>query len=151
MGNIDDFVDKLQEQIFDEAREALGDKGFQRWRNPRFAGKLDNYNANGCVTGSCGDTMEMFFQIQENRVQNGSYTTNGCASSSISGSFAVELAMGKTVEQLADINGEQVLDKIGKLPPEDRHCAFLAAETIQGAVTGYMNDAVKNNPGRGQN
>ena len=31
MGNLDDFVDNLQEQVFNEAREAYGEKGFQRW------------------------------------------------------------------------------------------------------------------------
>ena len=42
MDNFDDFVNQLQEQIFDEAREAYGEKGFHRWRNPRFNGRMDD-------------------------------------------------------------------------------------------------------------
>ncbi len=83
--------------------------------------------------------MELFFKFEKNRVKEGSYMTNGCASSSISGSFAVELALGKTPDELADITGEDVLKKIGRLPKEDKHCASLAAQTIQDALTNYMN------------
>jgi len=32
MNQLDQFLDSLQEQIFDEAREAMGEKGFDRWR-----------------------------------------------------------------------------------------------------------------------
>lgn len=147
MDKLDDFLNNLQEEIFNEARQALGEKGFQRWRNPRFAGKMPDPDAHGRVKGTCGDTMEMFLKIEDNRVIEGSYMTDGCASSSIAGSFAVELAIGKTLDELADITGDDVLKEIGQLPKEDRHCPFLAAETIQDALTRYMNsDKKKNRP-----
>ncbi len=143
MDKLDDFVNNLQEEIFEEARQSFGEKGFHRWRNPLFAGRMKDPHAHGCVTGTCGDTMEIFFKFKNNQVHKGSYMTNGCASSGISGSFAVELSLGKTPEELADINGNDVLEKIGRLPDEDKHCAFLAADTIQDAVTDYMNTAKK--------
>lgn len=143
MNKLDQFIDDLQEQIFDEARQAMGEKGFDRWRKPRFAGKMENPDAHGCVRGTCGDTMEIFFKFENNRVKQGSYYTDGCASSGVSGSFAVELTLGKTVDELADITGEDVLNAIGRLPEGEKHCAFLAAETIQDAVTDYMNSSRK--------
>ncbi len=139
MDKLDDFIDNLQEQIFEETRLAFGEKGFQRWRNPRFAGKMDNPNAHGRITGSCGDTMEIFLKFENDCVKEGSNLTNGCGSSSISASFTVELMLGKTPDELADITGEDVLKEIGRLPDEDKHCAFLAAQTIQDALTNYMN------------
>ncbi len=139
MDKLDQFLDDLQEEIYDEAREAMGEKGFDRWRNPRFAGKMENPDAHGRVLGTCGDTMEIFFKFENNQVKEGSYMTDGCASSGVSGSFAVELTLGKTPEELADITGEDVLKAIGKLPEAEKHCAFLAAQTIQDALTDYMN------------
>lgn len=139
MDKIDEFVNNLQEEIFEEARQSFGEKGFHRWRNPRFAGRMENAHAHGRFTGSCGDTMEIFFILENNRVQKASYMTNGCASSGISGSFAVELSIGKTLDELADITGEDVLEKIGRLPDEDKHCAFLAADTIHDAILDYRN------------
>ena len=49
----DDFVENLQEQIFNETREAFGEGGFQRWRNPLYRGPLDKPDAHARLTGYC--------------------------------------------------------------------------------------------------
>ena len=138
MDKIDAFVDELQERIFDEAREALGDKGFDRWRNPRFNGRMGDPDGYARLKGGCGDTMEIFLRFEGNRVREASYTTDGCASSAICGSFAAELALGRDPDQLTDVTAEMVLETIGKLPEEDRHCTTLAAATLQEALSDYM-------------
>ena len=116
MNDLDAFVDKLQEQIFDEAKEAYGEKGFQRWRNPLYNGRLENPDAHARITGKCGDTMEIFLKLENDRVKEISYLTDGCGSSTICGSFAAELAYGKTPDELSEINGEDILKKIGIKP-----------------------------------
>jgi len=143
MDILDIFVNDLQEQIFDEALKAYGEKGFERWRNPRFNGKMKNYDAHAKVTGTCGDTMEIFLKFENSRVKNALYFTDGCTSSSICVSFAAELSIGKNPDELSEITGETVIKTIGGLPKEERHCAFLAAETIQEALSNYMIDHTK--------
>lgn len=138
MNNLDDFLDNLQNEIFEEAKQALGEKGFQRWRNPKFHGRMENSDGHASVTGACGDTMEIYLKFENNRVSNASYFTNGCASSAIAGSFAAELTLGKDPDEITDITGQTVLDTIGKLPEKDLHCATLAADTIQEALSNYM-------------
>jgi nitrogen fixation NifU-like protein len=141
--NLDTFLDQLQEQIFDEAKDALGDRGFDRWRNPKFTGRMQDAHGMGRVTGECGDTMEIYLKFQNGKVSDASYFTDGCASSSVSGSFAAELTLGKTPEELTDITGDTVLEAVGKLPEEDQHCSTLAARTIQAALDHYMGSQVK--------
>ena len=143
MSNLDDFLDQLQDDIFDEAREALGEKGFHRWRNPRYVGRMADAHGRGKVLGECGDTMEIYLKFKEGRVAEASYFTDGCASSGVAGSFAAELTLGKTPEELTEITGDTVLDAIGKLPDDDLHCAGLAARTIQAALDHYMGRMVK--------
>ncbi len=138
MSNLDDFIDNLQEQIFDEARQAYGEKGFHRWRNPRYHGRMTDPDARSRLTGSCGDTMEIYLKFQNDRVTDASYFTDGCASSGICGSFASELAIGRDPDSLAEISGDAVLETIGRLPREDRHCADLAAEAVGAALHDYM-------------
>ena len=138
MDRLDEFVNNLQEKIFDDARQAYGERGFQRWRNPRFRGRMDNPDGHARVTGSCGDSMEIYLKFEDDRVKEASYITDGCASSSISASFAAELAIGKDPDELAAITAQDVLEKIGRLPDEDQHCAALAAETVQEALGDYM-------------
>lgn len=138
MDELDDFVNQLQEEIYDEARESLGEKGFERWQNPRYTGRMEAPDGYARVTGSCGDTMEIFLKFKDGRVSGASYLTDGCASSNVCGSFASELALGRDPDGLTDINGEAVLKMIGRLPDEDRHCADLAAAAVQEALSDYM-------------
>ena len=140
---LDAFVDQLQDQIFDEAREAYGEAGFERWRHPLHNGRLENPDAYARVTGQCGDTMEMFLVFENSRVQKATYTTDGCGASTVCGSFAAGMALGKNPDELVGITGEKVLAAIGTFPDEDQHCAFLAAETLQTALETYMQKSVR--------
>ncbi len=146
---LDDFLDQLQEQIFDETKEAFGEAGFQRWRNPLYLGRMENPHAHGKITGSCGDTMEIFLIFENDRVKEASYLTDGCGSSSVCGSFAAEAALGKRPDELTEVTGETILNKLGRFPKEDEHCAFLAAETLQEALKDYMIQQTKSQKDRG--
>lgn len=139
----DDFLEELQKRIFDEAKEAFGEAGFRRWRNPLYRGKLESFDSSARVTGKCGDTMEIFLRFENDCIKDASYITDGCGASSVCGSFTVEMAIGKTPDEIVTITGETVLEKIGKFPKEDEHCAFLAAETLQEALANYMMRQVK--------
>ena len=143
VSNLDEFLDKLQEEIFDEAKQALGEKGFERWRAPKYNGRMENPDGLGRVTGECGDTMEIYLKFKDNQVVDASYFTNGCASSMVSGSFAAELTLGKAPEELTDITADHVLSAVGKLPDADILCTTLAARTIQAALDNYMGAIVK--------
>jgi hypothetical protein len=87
---------------------------------------------------SCGDTMEVFLKFKNDRVQDASFQTDGCGNSAVCGSFAAEMAIGKTPDEMIEITGESILEFLGGFPKEDRHCAFLAAETLQEALNDYM-------------
>jgi len=131
---LDQFLDDLQEKIFDEAKEVLGDKGFHRWQNPRFRGKLTHCDVHAHTVGACGDSMDIYLKFDNEIVSEASYITDGCGSSNVCGSFAAELSLGKRAEELADITGELILSKLGDVPEDDQHCAFLAAGTVQEAL-----------------
>ncbi|MCK5837083.1 MAG: iron-sulfur cluster assembly scaffold protein [Desulfobacula sp.] len=143
MKNLDDFIDNLQNEIFEDAKRELGEKGFQRWRHPQFNGRMENPDGHASVTGECGDTMEIYLKFENNRVSDASYFTNGCASSSVSGSFAAELTLGKDPDEITDITSEIVLTTIGRLPDKDVHCTELAARTVQEALSNYMSTPQK--------
>lgn len=135
---LDAFVNDLQNRIFEETRQAYGELGFQRWRNPLYQGELKDADGHGRVTGSCGDTMQIFLKFQNQRVNAASFITDGCGASTVCGSLAAEAALAKTPEELADITGETILAILGVFPEEDQHCAYLAAEALQEALNDYM-------------
>jgi nitrogen fixation NifU-like protein len=135
---IDDFVRALQDQINDETREAYGQIAFERWLKPLHVGVLPNPGGYGRVIGTCGDTMEIFLRFEDDRVKKATFQTDGCGSSIVCGSFAAEIAHGRSPDEVAEITGEMILDILGGLPEKNRHCAFLAAETLQEALNDYM-------------
>ena len=135
---LENFIDGLQNQIYEETRAAYGQKGFERWLNPLYRGTMENPDGHARITGSCGDTMQIFLRFENDRVKEAAFQTDGCGSSTVCGSFAAELALGKNPDELSTIAGETILGILGGLPEEERHCAYLAAETLQASLDNYM-------------
>jgi nitrogen fixation NifU-like protein len=136
--SFDNFVKDLQNKIFEQTRAEYGDVAFQRWLKPLYMGTMDNPDGYGRITGSCGDTIQMFLKFENGKVKSALFQTDGCGSSAVCGSFAAELALGKSPEEIFDISGESILKKLGNFPEEDKHCAFLSVEALQDAVNEYM-------------
>lgn len=141
----DNIVAELQNKVFEDARTAYGERGFERWRTPRFNGALEHYDASGGLKGGCGDTIHIYLKFKDQRVEKASCTTDGCASSSLCGSFTAELTHGRSVEELLELEPDDVLNKIGTFPEGEKHCATLAIKALQEAVNNYMISVVSNN------
>ena len=139
----DALINKIQKEVLTEAKNALGEKGFDRWRNPQHCGIMEDADSRARMKGSCGDTMEMYISVADGRVNQVSYVTDGCSSSSIAGSFTSELAMGKTFEEVLDMTGADVLNEIGTFPEAEEHCAHLAVSTLHEALNSYLVEQVK--------
>jgi len=135
---LDDFSRRLQQQIYDEIRSAYGEPAIQRWLTPRYVGTMQDPDGHACLHGKCGDTMEIFLKFNGDTVVEALYQTDGCGSSNVCGSFAAEMALGQTPDQLIDITGDAILQRLGGLPEDQQHCASLAAETLQTALNDYM-------------
>lgn len=137
-GNLDDFVAQFQQEVFEAAKQAYGEEAFRRWLQPRFFGAMPDCSSSARITGPCGESMEIYLKIEGERVAAASFFTDGCGASIACGSLAAELAHGKALEDAASISGDTILKKLGGLPDEHRHCAQLAAETLQAAVHAYL-------------
>jgi len=134
----EELVQQLQNQSFEDARTAYGEKGFNRWRNPRYNGEMGDADSHAVIHGDCGDTMEIFLKFKNNRVIQASYVTDGCGSSALCGSFTAELAHGKSFEELFELQPEDILETIGTFPEQDEHCAKLSVLTLHEALNQYL-------------
>lgn len=135
---LESFVQDLKEQMHEETREAYGDTAYQRWLNPLYNGTIADPDAYARVRGVCGDSMEIYLSFQDGRVKDSSYQTDGCGSSTVCGSVAAEIALGKDPSELLEITGELILKSLRGLPKEDEQCAHLASETLHAALNSYM-------------
>jgi nitrogen fixation NifU-like protein len=128
----------MDDPIYAELLKIYSPEAIERWIDPDNFGPIENADAHASLDGRCGDNMQIFLKFHEERVIKSTYMTDGCASSNICGSFAADMAMGKSPDEIIEITGEAVIERAGGLPEADRHCAFLAAETLHAALDAYM-------------
>ncbi|MCU0596081.1 MAG: iron-sulfur cluster assembly scaffold protein [Desulfobacterota bacterium] len=136
--NLQGFIDALKKEILEETKRAYGEKAFDRWRNPLYEGALENPDGYACLRSSCGDSMEMFLQFDGERVSRASFRTAGCGAGAVCGSYAAEMALHKSPEEILKITGESLLAFLGGLPAEEEPMATLAANTLHAALQDFL-------------
>ena len=130
----DEFARDLQETVIRDARSYYSQKVVDLWLNPQNMGPLEQPDGYAKIKGPCGDTMEIFLEVVGGRVVKATFVTDGCGPTVAAGSMATQLAIGKTLDDARAIPQEMILNALGGLPDESRHCALLAAETLAGAI-----------------
>jgi nitrogen fixation NifU-like protein len=103
-----------------------------QWKNGK------DPDGHACLTGKCGEMIEIFLNFEGETVKEAAYRTNGCISSRVCAALVAQMAHGKTPDQLLDITAQSVLGLLGDFPKSQEHCAFLAAESLQEALHNYM-------------
>jgi nitrogen fixation NifU-like protein len=135
---------ELEQSVMADMKETYSEKTIDHFLNPRNLGEIAAPDGFGRVTGPCGDTMEIYLKVRDGKVINASFRTDGCGPSIASGSMVTELAKEKSVVEAREITQADVLDALGGLPEDSRHCALLAANTLREAIKDYL--AFKNEP-----
>jgi nitrogen fixation NifU-like protein len=137
--DLEEFARQLQEQIIEQIRKEYSEIVIDHWQNPRNFSKMENPDGYAQVKGSCGDTMEMFVRMKDDRIAQCTFQTDGCATTIVCGSVASEAVKNKTFTQaLALISADEILKRLGGLPESDIHCAQLASETLRRALADYL-------------
>jgi nitrogen fixation NifU-like protein len=134
----------LQELVKAEMRKLYSETVIDHSMNPRNVGTMEDADGFARVTGSCGDTMEIWLKVKNSTITDATFMTDGCGTSIASGSMVTEIAKGKSVGEAGKINQQDVLNALGSLPEESEHCALLAANTLKTAIKDYL--AFKNEP-----
>lgn len=133
------FAHELQEQIMEQIRRQYSATVINHWQNPRNFRKMENPDGNAQVKGTCGDTIEMYIKMNNEKITECTFHTNGCGTTIACGSMATELTRNKTFSQaLAVVSADKILRQLGGLPEPDVHCAQLAAETLRRALADYL-------------
>jgi len=136
--NLRGFIEELKKDILEETKRAYGEKAFDRWRNPLYEGTLANPDGYACLRSSCGDSVELFLQFDGERVSHASFRTAGCGAGAVCGSYAAEMALHKSPEEILQITDQSILERLGGLPREEEPVATLAAETLHAALRDFI-------------
>jgi nitrogen fixation NifU-like protein len=131
-------LDDLQALVMADARKIYSETVIDHAMNPRNLGIMENFDGYARVTGPCGDTMEIWLKINNNKIIGICFMTDGCGPSIASGSMMTELAKGKNIGGAIKIRQQDVLNALGGLPQESQHCALLAADTLRASIMDYL-------------
>ncbi len=132
--DFDRWVAALQEAILEREQALFSTKVLAEARQPQNMGVMDGFDGYGLVFGPCGDTMEVFLQLNGQRIERAMFMTDGCGPTEACGSMLTQMVEGKSLAGAAAIEATEVIIALDGLPPEHIHCATLAVNTLQQAI-----------------
>ncbi len=96
-------------------------------------------NPDGCAskTGDCGDSITMYLQIIEERVEKLTFELDGCINTNACCNVVAELIEGKPLESCWLITPGDIIEYLKTLPADHHHCAELAVGTLYLALSDY--------------
>ncbi len=114
-------------------------KVLQHFRHPKNMGKLKNPDGIGKVGNPiCGDVMTIYIKVKNKKITDIKFETFGCVSAIASSSIITSLVKGKKIDYVLKLTKDNVIKKLGGLPPIKIHCSVLAVDTIHEAIYDYL-------------
>jgi len=105
---------------------------------PRNVGILHNSNGEGSNGDpQCGDYLDIYIRVENNLIEDISYLVQGCPASIATSSMVTELAKGKTLEEVLKITEDDIIEALGGLPENKKHCSNLGVKALRNAIEDY--------------
>ncbi|HEY7208587.1 MAG TPA: SUF system NifU family Fe-S cluster assembly protein [Gaiellaceae bacterium] len=106
------------------------------YKNPRNHGTIEDPDAHAEGQNPlCGDEVAIFVDFEGDRISDVKFSGRGCAISQAATSMLTELVKGKTAEEAAAIEREELLEEAPiPLTPIRLKCAMLGLTTLKMAL-----------------
>ncbi len=105
---------------------------------------FDGYGKVGNV--KCGDLMEMWIWVKDEKIKGCKWKTFGCASAIASTSMLSEMLLekgGMKIEKALKLTGKDIMDRLGGLPAIKVHCSVLGDQALRAAIKDYEKNSQK--------
>ncbi len=113
-------------------------KLLKHFQNPKYVKNIKNPDGVGEVGNiRCGDIMHLEIKVKDNKIKDIGFKTFGCAAAIASSDVICEIAKGKTLEQAKKITKDDIVKKLGGMPPIKVHCSVLGIQALKKAVADY--------------
>ena len=123
------------------------EKVMEHFMNPRNVGVIEDPDGVGKEGNPiCGDLMEIFIKVKDDRIEDIKFRTFGCGAAIATSSMATEMVKGKTIEEAMEITNKAVAEALDGLPPIKMHCSNLAADAIHAAIEDYLEKKKEKQP-----
>jgi FeS cluster assembly scaffold protein NifU len=115
------------------------EKTLEHFRNPRNVGTLEGPNVAVGRVGNpvCGDMMDIYIDVEDDRIKDIKFQTFGCGSAVATSSMVTELVIGMQLDEALKVSRGDVADALDGLPPIKMHCSNLAADALHEAIKNW--------------
>jgi nitrogen fixation protein NifU and related proteins len=104
----------------------------------KYFGRLNDPTSSAFIKGPCGDEMEFYLVIENDKIQDIRFYTTGCEPTIMCASVVAENTIGKTIYDGLGIFAKEVMDVLQDLPADHKHCSILAVTTFYRACADYL-------------
>lgn len=134
--DFDKLIQYLQEKVLEEDRKIYSEKIIAEFMNPQNFGKIENPDSWSSVKGTCGDMVELFLSIRDDKITDIKFSTGGCGATVACNSYITRIVKGKTLKEAYGVEAKDIDDYLG-LPEKNKHCADLAVFSLRTAIDKY--------------
>ena len=95
---------------------------------------IDSPDGYGKNTGRCGDTVEIYLVVDQDRIGGVYFQTNGCLNTTACSNTLAELAIGKRIDEAWQLTPGHIISYLQTLPADHHHCAELVVGALYHAL-----------------
>jgi nitrogen fixation protein NifU and related proteins len=106
------------------------------YKNPRGHGVIEGADAQAEGQNPlCGDEVAIFVALEGDKIEDVRFRGRGCAISQAATSMLVEMVRGRTVDEVASMPRDELLEEVGiPLTPVRLKCALLGLGVLKVAL-----------------
>lgn len=111
----------------------------EHYKNPSYRGHLDpcdiTFSDNNPL---CGDHIQIDLRVDsDGKISDARFDGHGCAISQASADLLLESVIGKSLEEVKNLNKDSILEMLGiELGPVRLKCALLSLKVLKAGVYG---------------
>ncbi len=112
-------------------------------QNPRNFGDMSEGLADSHVSitdPACGDTLELWILVEEGRIFDIRFRSNGCAATRAANSMMTQLALGKTVEEAKELTDEDIVAAFQGELVQQTGCPLAGVQALHKALEQYQDN-----------
>ena len=119
------------------AGSGYSEKAIDYYTQKPHMGILPNADLTTDMTGTCGDTMEIYLDLKDDIIADAAYEVMGCPGAVSAAMAVVDLIKGKSLAHAKTIGDNDVFHTLEQIPEEKHHCIQLAVKTLHKAIDEY--------------
>lgn len=114
----------------------------EHFTQPRNTGEIENADGYALVGDpECGDQMKLWIRVTDGVLTDVQFKSFGCPGAIATSSMATVLAKGASLEAAKKLTDDDVIEALGGIPENKKHCSLMAINALHAAIKEYEEKA----------